>query len=190
MYDSKNHHTIVNHGFVDGVSGLVREDACGEAWDDLFDIKLFSQRKDIVVDGHVNSEKFEVGSHITVESSDFSSKVENVGWSVFFKDLKKFSPTDFFTVLVIIYFISAIFLCNLLMLKTKKFIIDQSRHRSNENILQKISLSFFVEISENNFEIHLWGSRSHRVRLLTLVEFWVFWNFGRQFGSLSKILTY
>ena len=56
----------------------------------LFDVEFSSERKDVVVDGHVDSEKFEVGAHVTVKFSDLSSKVENVDWSVFFKDLKNF----------------------------------------------------------------------------------------------------
>ena len=42
--------TIVDHGLVNGVGGLVRKDACREARDDLLNFVLVAQGEDVVID--------------------------------------------------------------------------------------------------------------------------------------------
>ena len=47
-----------------------------------------AQREDVVVDGHVDAEEFQVGFHVSVETADLGSQVDNMSWSMLLKDLK------------------------------------------------------------------------------------------------------
>ena len=79
--------TVVNHGFVNWIGGFIREDTSGEAGNNFLDVEFLGQRKHVVVDGHVDAEKFEVGPHIPVETADFGRQMEHVGGLMLLKDL-------------------------------------------------------------------------------------------------------
>ena len=77
----------MDHGFVDGVGSLIWENASGETGNNLLNLELLGERKNVVVDGHVDAEKFEVGPHIPVETADFGRQMEHVGGLMLLKDL-------------------------------------------------------------------------------------------------------
>lgn len=53
--------TIVQHGFVDRVGGLVGKDASGEHGDEFFDFVNATTLHDIVVDENVFTKEFDLG---------------------------------------------------------------------------------------------------------------------------------
>ena len=53
-----------------------------------------AQREDVVVDGHVDAEEFQVGLHVSVETADLGSQVDNMSWSMLLKDLKMHEVND------------------------------------------------------------------------------------------------
>ena len=81
--------TVVDHGFVDGVGSLVWENASGETGNNLLNLELLGERKDVIVDGHVDSEEFEVGLHVSVKTADLGGQVDHVRGLVLLKDLKE-----------------------------------------------------------------------------------------------------
>ena len=80
--------TIVDHGFIDGVSSLVWENASGETGNNLLNLELLGERKDIVVDCHIDSEELQVGLHVAVKTTDLGGQVDDVRGLVFFEDLR------------------------------------------------------------------------------------------------------
>ena len=47
-----------------------------------------AQGEDVVVDRHVDAEEFQIGLHVSVETTDLGSQVDNMSWSMLLKDLK------------------------------------------------------------------------------------------------------
>lgn len=70
---------IVDHGLIDGIGGLVREDAGGEAGDHLLHPHLVGRVQDVVVDVDVCPPKIQVGADVFEEASDHGSQVDDVG---------------------------------------------------------------------------------------------------------------
>lgn len=100
--------TIVNHGFINRISGLIRENASGQTRHDLLDlisqtqfsfsyllsplflvlsyIVLLGCLENIVVDKHVFTQKVELVLHVLEETTNHGSKMDNVSRLVLFKD--------------------------------------------------------------------------------------------------------
>lgn len=78
----------MDHGFVDGVSSLVWENASGETGNNLLNLELLGERKNVVVDCHVDSEELQVGLHVAVKTTDLGGQVDHVRGLVFLEDLK------------------------------------------------------------------------------------------------------
>merc|ERR1719361_3052642 len=79
--------TIVNHGLVNWIGCLVWEDASGKTRNNFLDFELMTQRKNIVVDGHIDSEKLQICFHVTIKTTDFGSQMNNMSWSMLFEYL-------------------------------------------------------------------------------------------------------
>ena len=79
----------MDHCFVDGVRSLVWENASWETGNNLLNFELLSERKNVVVDGHVDSEELKVRLHVSVKTADLGRQVDHVRGLVFFKDLKE-----------------------------------------------------------------------------------------------------
>jgi len=65
--------TLMNHGLVNGVRGLVRENAGRQARNDLLDTKLLGVVQDVVVDEQVVAEVVEISSHVAEETANLGS---------------------------------------------------------------------------------------------------------------------
>jgi len=70
---------VVDHGLVDGVGGLVREDAGGEAGDHLGDLVLVGAPEDVVVHFNVVPEEAHRVLHVLEEPPDHGGQVDDVG---------------------------------------------------------------------------------------------------------------
>ena len=62
--------TRVHHRLVDRVRRLIREDASGEARDDLPDAELVADGEHVVVHRHVVPEKVQVGPHVVEQTAN------------------------------------------------------------------------------------------------------------------------
>ena len=71
--------SVVDHGFVDGVGGLVRKNAGGQTRDDLFDAKFVTEPQDVLVHFHVLGEEVEVGTHVVEQPSHHGGQMNDVG---------------------------------------------------------------------------------------------------------------
>src|SRR5688572_19155663 len=78
---------VVNHGFINWVCGLIRENTSGKARYALFHSKVVTTLEDIVVHLHIFTEELEFVFHVLEEASDHSSKMNYVSWLVLFKNL-------------------------------------------------------------------------------------------------------
>ena len=76
----------MNHRLVDRVARLVREDAGGEAGDQLLHSKLVAHLQDVVVHLHVLPEEVTVGAHVGKEATNEGSEVDHMGWLVLLKE--------------------------------------------------------------------------------------------------------
>ena len=77
----------MNHCLIDWVRRFIWENASGQTGDDLFDLELVRQTQNVVIDRHVDAEKFKIGSHIAVKPTDFGCQMNHVCRLVLFKDL-------------------------------------------------------------------------------------------------------
>ena len=77
---------VVDHRLVDGVGGLVGEDAGGEAGHQLLHAKLVAHLQDVVVHLHVLPEEVTVGAHVGKEAANEGGKVDHVGRLVLLKE--------------------------------------------------------------------------------------------------------
>ena len=76
----------MNHCLVDWVARLVREDASGEAGDQLLHSKLVAHLQDVVVHLHVLPEEVTVGAHVGKEAANEGSKVDHMSWLMLLKE--------------------------------------------------------------------------------------------------------
>ena len=90
----------MNHGLVDGVAGLVGEDAGGQAGHHLPHIELVAHLQDDVVHLHVVPEKVTVCLHVGKESSDEGGEVDHVRGLVLLKQGSGLALTQQVSVLV------------------------------------------------------------------------------------------
>lgn len=71
---------IVDHGLINGIGGLVREDAGGQTRDHLGDLGLVGTSQDVVIHLDVVPEEAHRVFHVLEESSNHGRKVDHVGW--------------------------------------------------------------------------------------------------------------
>jgi len=77
--------TIVDHGLIDGISGLVGEDASRKARDNLLDLVLVRACEDVVVHAEIVVVELNGVLHVTEETTNERGKVNHVGWAVLLK---------------------------------------------------------------------------------------------------------
>ncbi len=74
--------TVVHHGLVDGVRGLVREDTSRETGDELLHLVLVRALDNVVVHGEVIVVELNGILHVAEETTDKGSQVNHVSGSV------------------------------------------------------------------------------------------------------------
>ena len=77
--------SIVNHGFIYGITGLVRKDAGRKTRDDLLNVMFLTHCKNVVIHLHVVPEEVTVGAHVGKQPAHQSCQVYHMGWLVFLK---------------------------------------------------------------------------------------------------------
>ena len=82
----------MKHRFVDGKSGLVREDASRETRDAFLDAVLVTGTQDVVIDEHVVAEKVQLGPHVGEQASHARRQVDDVGGLVPGEDCVRRTP--------------------------------------------------------------------------------------------------
>lgn len=70
----------MQHGLVNGVAGLVREDAGRQTGHQLLDPKLMGQRHHVVLHPDILAPKLNWFGHVGEEPSDVRSQMDDVGW--------------------------------------------------------------------------------------------------------------
>ena len=66
---------MTHHGFINGVSSFVRENAGGQTTDDFLYTEFIADVKNIVVDFHVVSKKVQIGPHVVKQASNLKKGV-------------------------------------------------------------------------------------------------------------------
>ena len=78
--------TRMNHGFIDGVGRLVREDARRKTRNELLHLELTAQLHHVHVHDNVIIVKLHLVGHVIEQTSDLSSQVNHISRLVFFKN--------------------------------------------------------------------------------------------------------
>jgi hypothetical protein len=78
--------TVVDHGLIDGVSSLIREDTGRKARDELLDTELVRALDDVVVHRKVVVVELDGLSHVDEQAANKGSKVNNMSRLILVKD--------------------------------------------------------------------------------------------------------
>jgi len=78
--------TVVDHGLIDRVGGLVGEDAGGKAGNNLLDTKDLRSLKDVVINKQIITKEIELVFHVLEKTTDKGSQMNDMGGLVLFKD--------------------------------------------------------------------------------------------------------
>lgn len=78
--------SVMDHGFVDGVGGLVGEDAGGEAGDQLLHFEVLAGLHHVVVDQHVLAVELDFLGHVAKEAPHQGCQMHHTGRSVLLED--------------------------------------------------------------------------------------------------------